>query len=561
MKILIIIIFTCFVSFVNINAQWATNPDSILQITDWSRLPFDIASDGKGGVFISIDKDIIPFPEDTIPAKYAYLLALDKYGYKKWDEPIRFGAEDNQEKVKLVPDGEGGAIAGILDLDFERWSGIIRVWDWKIRAQRFDSLGNKLWGDGVLVSTDTTDHYAFDIMPDGEGGCYISWLSEKTMDYINSDGYRALQHISAQGERMWSDTGMVLYSGPVANFSYYNYQIVPDNFGGFYAINTPNSEDHYLIRISNEGAILFETISRIGGWITGFKATNKGDLLIFANIWDDLFDYVTIKVDNLDSNGQYSWELPITFADSVGGKSDIIDIFFNADYSASVYWRDQNIVPHDQYSSYYQKISADGQFGFAGYGLSLKPYSPNLIWAERMIRSDDEYILIFIDDGLQAQKITVDGTEVWDEAIFVSNLGASDRRYTTDMNGGFLYVFIIDLNGLWAQQVSSSGLLGDVATYIKSSNFSLPSKYELLQNYPNPFNPLTTIEFTLPKSEEVKIEIFNTLGQKIYVLLNQHMKAGNHEVEFNVANLSSGIYFYRIEAGEFQDVKKMIMLK
>ena len=283
--------------------------------------------------------------------------------------------------------------------------------------------------------------------------------------------------------------------------------------------------------------------------------------MIFANIWDDLFDYVTIKVDNLDSNGQYSWELPITFADSVGGKSDIIDIFFNADYSASVYWRDQNIVPHDQYSSYYQKISADGQFGFAGYGLSLKPYSPNLIWAERMIRSDDEYILIFIDDGLQAQKITVDGTEVWDEAIFVSNLGASDRRYTTDMNGGFLYVFIIDLNGLWAQQVSSSGLLGDVTTHMKDSYFSSLSKYELLQNYPNPFNPLTTIEFTLPKSEIVTLKVYNILGEEIATLVNKKLHSGNYTYNFDGSNLASGVYLYRIEAGEFQDVKKMILLK
>jgi hypothetical protein len=89
----------------------------------------------------------------------------------------------------------------------------------------------------------------------------------------------------------------------------------------------------------------------------------------------------------------------------------------------------------------------------------------------------------------------------------------------------------------------------------------LPEDYALRQNYPNPFNPSTKIKFALPKPGIVKIEVYNTLGQNIKILLAQNMKAGHHEVEFNGSQLSSGIYFYRIEAGEFQDVKKMILIK
>jgi len=80
-------------------------------------------------------------------------------------------------------------------------------------------------------------------------------------------------------------------------------------------------------------------------------------------------------------------------------------------------------------------------------------------------------------------------------------------------------------------------------------------------NYPNPFNPSTKIKFDLPKPETVKIEVYNIIGQKIQTLLNNPMPAGYHEVEFNGQNLSSGIYLYRIEAGEWQDVKKMVYLK
>jgi hypothetical protein len=85
--------------------------------------------------------------------------------------------------------------------------------------------------------------------------------------------------------------------------------------------------------------------------------------------------------------------------------------------------------------------------------------------------------------------------------------------------------------------------------------------FQLFQNYPNPFNPLTTIEFDLPKNSDVIIEVYNTTGQKINTLIKERMSAGSHLVEFNAQNLSSGVYFYRIEAGEYQDVKKMILIR
>jgi predicted GH43/DUF377 family glycosyl hydrolase len=90
---------------------------------------------------------------------------------------------------------------------------------------------------------------------------------------------------------------------------------------------------------------------------------------------------------------------------------------------------------------------------------------------------------------------------------------------------------------------------------------NLSSNYLLVQNYPNPFNPSTKINYTLPKSVKVKIEVFNVLGQKISTLVNKQMPAGTHEAEFTANNLSSGVYYYRIQAGSFQQTRKMIYLK
>jgi type IX secretion system substrate protein len=96
---------------------------------------------------------------------------------------------------------------------------------------------------------------------------------------------------------------------------------------------------------------------------------------------------------------------------------------------------------------------------------------------------------------------------------------------------------------------------------VKDVTTKLPGSLELMQNYPNPFNPTTKIKYTLPKSEKVKIVIFNSLGQKLKTLLNEQLNAGSHEIEFTANNLPSGIYLYRIQAGDYQEVKKMILLK
>jgi len=94
-----------------------------------------------------------------------------------------------------------------------------------------------------------------------------------------------------------------------------------------------------------------------------------------------------------------------------------------------------------------------------------------------------------------------------------------------------------------------------------------PTEFSLKQNYPNPFNPSTTIKYTLPKPEKVKIEIFNLLGQKITTLLKKRMQAGSHEVEFTAKDLPSGVYLYRIvvdsygEAGNYFKMRKMILIK
>jgi len=97
----------------------------------------------------------------------------------------------------------------------------------------------------------------------------------------------------------------------------------------------------------------------------------------------------------------------------------------------------------------------------------------------------------------------------------------------------------------------------------------IPTSFSLEQNFPNPFNPTTTIQFSLPKSGDVTLKIYNLLGEEVKTLVDEYREAGNHSVQFNANNLSSGIYFYRLQvldpetsSGQgFVETKKMLLLK
>ena len=90
---------------------------------------------------------------------------------------------------------------------------------------------------------------------------------------------------------------------------------------------------------------------------------------------------------------------------------------------------------------------------------------------------------------------------------------------------------------------------------------NIPDKFILHQNYPNPFNPTTNIKLDIPKSSYVKLNVYNILGKEIATLVNEKLGAGSYEVDWNGSGYPSGVYFYRLQAGEFVDMKKMLFIK
>jgi hypothetical protein len=128
------------------------------------------------------------------------------------------------------------------------------------------------------------------------------------------------------------------------------------------------------------------------------------------------------------------------------------------------------------------------------------------------------------------------------------------HAYALAVSEGYLFTSIDGGGGVWRRPLS------EMVTSVNKLTDPMPVKFSLAQNYPNPFNPSTTISYSLPKTAFVSLRIFNTLGQEVATLVNEQKEAGYYQVRWN-AVVPSGIYFYQLQAGEFVETKKMILLK
>jgi PKD repeat protein len=118
-------------------------------------------------------------------------------------------------------------------------------------------------------------------------------------------------------------------------------------------------------------------------------------------------------------------------------------------------------------------------------------------------------------------------------------------------------------NGIDSLSSSSAFIVTLVRSPIGVQNISssVPEKFALYNNYPNPFNPVTIIKFDVPKTQGVKISVYDALGRLVNVLVDQTLQPGKFKVEWNAANFSSGIYYFRMETNDFSDTRKMVLIK
>lgn len=430
-----------------------------------------------------------------------YLSKIRSNGTLAWSaNGVQIASWNGGTPPNLIADNAGGAIISW----YFQGGGFV---------QRVDSTGAIRWNfGGIKLRPDVRFVSIPALLPDGNGGAFIAWQTDATHD-IHA------QRINANGDFQWGNSIPVCTeSGDQAEP-----QIVSDNAGGIVIgwtdYRRPSYEDIYTQRLNSQGNALWSA---------------NGKLVASRQFGDSRLAMVD------DSNGG------AIFSYTVGG------------------------FPDNKIQIWAQKVNSNGDVVWGSNGLAVRDLDTGDLGGPKICTDGaGGGIVVWNDPRLNwyvyAQKINAAGNPQWLRDGLpiapVLNTFQDEQSLANDGLGGALVAWRDrrDPNaGIYAQRLNNS------PTSVKNPNDSwreIPVDYFLSQNYPNPFNPTTQIRFGLPIPAEAKLEVYNSLGQRVAVLLNAKILAGYHVAEFDGIGLASGIYFYRLQADRFIQLRKMILLR
>jgi len=539
------------IAYSTLLGQWSTDPTGSYHVRT-SGGPSATASDGNGGVFV--------VHGGYCDEGYHWCLnldRLDKWGYLVWQEPIPItGSGEAIEYPQLLPADDSSVFCAFFDKTFIEYIHPVYVFDYKVRVNRYDSLGTALWGDGVVVSLDTLNHgYSFFMVSDGDNGCFISW--QGFYDGFSDDyGARySVQHISGEGERLWGDEGILIHETSTHTQAR-TFPIVSAGSGGFFLHFETNWDSSSYRKYDYEGILEWETRERYPG---ADRIIDYNGELIIAGISRDVeSDVLSLKLDRTDALGEYLWDTPLLIADSLLTSSAVIGLDHEEDSITTVYWRNYHF-PDGQ--SYIQRITTDGEKIFEGRGIT--PFAFNSLGSS-LINSNENYIIV---SGSVAQKISPDGTLLWgEEGLRYYDGPGYNPLISSDLNGGFISVLGAGFDGYWAQQVSVDGVLGFVHVGIENRYNEPIRNNQLLRVFPNPFNPSTHIEYRLREHSDVSIVVYDVVGREVITLISSAQGPGSYAeiwagLDYEGHQVAGGLYFARLQAGEYSSVVKMVYLE
>jgi len=345
-----------------------------------------------------------------------------------------------------------------------------------------------------------------------------------------------------------------------------------NNTGWIYIENNTNLDSTFVLKTINAGISwnkFFVDTNDATLWFADFQFLNENT--------GYLANFISLKKT---TNGGLNWF--ISFNQSSSGVFFINNFTgWTGGFGTGIYkTTDEGVTWIQQIGPLYHQYGTDihflnaqtgffihGYFGDYGYlyttansGINWNQYNlPYKVTSITFANENTGYMLAVYEFGANQyiSKTTNRGLN-W----IIHNINAPKYHFLKE-------VFFSSVNTGWA--VGDSGYIykttnGGVTIGIQPIGNQIPSKFSLSQNYPNPFNPVTKIRFDIPanvKSQKsnVKLVVYNMLGEEVEILVNEELQPGTYEADFDGSNLPSGIYFYRLQAGDYTETKKMVLLK
>lgn len=256
-----------------------------------------------------------------------------------------------------------------------------------------------------------------------------------------------------------------------------------------------------------------------------------------------------------------------------GDKLDILSpVYFSGGLDEAML----SLIPHEFFHVFHNHMSpdpsliggfhAEGMAEFMTYGDTTPQYLRDRAWGIRDAFSTFE-TKYGREPKLADFMADVDGnlSVYWFGQAFWYYMHENHADYTTIRN--FFYagcdwgVFDVSYEEIDNGYINFLKEIGGISAIAAEPGLSAPGKFVLSQNYPNPFNPVTTINYEIPRKSHVTIKVYNLLGQEIAILVDESKPGGRYSVDWNAQNMTSGIYYYKIEADNFSAVKKLTLIK
>lgn len=326
-------------------------------------------------------------------------------------------------------------------------------------------------------------------------------------------------------------------------------KIVADSSGNSYAVGN-NSRFFYLVKVSSDGELIWKS-RRVNTTANDFCLSRSGEIYVAGSVYRaNVYDFSTTK---FNTSGFFVWET-LYNTDSeeaysvVASKNDIIFITGRSFYTGNI-----TTVKYDSSGAQQWIRTITGSFYATPIFSTESSLNSLLVLGSKYVSPMRRVIVLtkYEESGAVTFSYDYSGGSNTEDAAYDMKLGNNNEIYITGKSMASITHFDF-LTLKFSQPIGIDPISSEI-----------PSQFSLSQNYPNPFNPATKIRFAIPAGygSQTNLSAYDILGRQVAVLVNQQLRPGTYEVDWDATTFPSGVYFYTLTSASFKETRKMVLIK